>query len=59
MPGWRASLEDPHTGERIGFATFDAAITFLRERLYTINERSEDRHLSRKQADDEELHNRD
>lgn len=40
---WRASLEDPHTGERIGFATLDAAVAFLRERLWTIYQRPEDR----------------
>jgi len=28
---WRASLEDPHTGERQGFADLDALFTFLRE----------------------------
>ncbi len=40
---WRASLEDPHTGERIGFATFDAAVDFLRERIQVMGERPEDR----------------
>jgi len=29
---WRASLEDPHTGERRGFASLDALVAFLRER---------------------------
>jgi hypothetical protein len=28
---WRASLESPHTGERIGFASLDALFAFLRE----------------------------
>ena len=28
---WRFSLEDPHTGERQGFATFEALIAFLQE----------------------------
>jgi len=28
---WRASLESPHSGERIGFASLDALIDFLRE----------------------------
>jgi len=27
---WRASLEDPQTGERRGFASLDAMMTFLR-----------------------------
>ena len=31
---WRASLEDPHTGERQGFATFEALIDFLLERIH-------------------------
>ena len=30
---WRFSLEDPHTGERYGFATFDALMAFLRRIL--------------------------
>ncbi len=29
-PGaWRYSVEDPHTGERLGFASLDAALAFL------------------------------
>ena len=28
---WRFSLEDPHTGERRGFADFDTLIAFLRQ----------------------------
>jgi len=28
---WRASLESPHTGEHIGFASLDALFAFLRE----------------------------
>ncbi len=27
---WRASLEDPHTGERTGFADLESLLTFLR-----------------------------
>jgi hypothetical protein len=27
---WRASLENPQTGERHGFASLDAMVTFLR-----------------------------
>lgn len=30
---WRASLEDPHTGERQGFPNFDALIAFLWEQV--------------------------
>lgn len=28
---WRASLESPHTGERIGFANLDELFFFLRQ----------------------------
>ena len=28
---WRASLESPHSGERIGFASLDELIAFLRQ----------------------------
>jgi len=28
---WRASLESPHTGERIGFAGLDELFAFLRQ----------------------------
>ena len=29
---WRAPLESPHTGERLGFAGLDALVAFLGER---------------------------
>lgn len=29
-PAWRASIEDPTTGERKGFASLEALIQFLR-----------------------------
>ena len=28
---WRASLESPHTGERVGFASLEDLFTFLRQ----------------------------
>jgi len=28
---WRASLEDPHTGERLGFSNVEALMVYLRE----------------------------
>ena len=28
---WRASLQDPHSGERVGFAHLDELVAFLRE----------------------------
>ncbi len=30
---WRASLEDPHTGERIGFANLEELFAFLMEKV--------------------------
>lgn len=30
---WRASLEDPHTGERFGFAGLEELFDFLREQI--------------------------
>lgn len=30
---WRASLEDPHTGKRMGFADLEGLFTFLRRQL--------------------------
>jgi hypothetical protein len=29
---WRASVQDPHTGERVGFAHLDELVAFLREK---------------------------
>jgi hypothetical protein len=29
---WRASLEDPHSGDKLGFAHLDELVAFLRER---------------------------
>jgi len=31
--GWRASLEDPRTGERIGFASLEQLFAFLMEQV--------------------------
>ena len=30
---WRASLEDPHTGERFGFASLEELFSFLTEKV--------------------------
>jgi hypothetical protein len=30
---WRASLENPQTGERRGFASLDAMVAFLRQQI--------------------------
>jgi hypothetical protein len=32
-PVWRASLTSPTTGERLGFATFDDLVTYLRHQV--------------------------
>ncbi|MBI5302038.1 MAG: hypothetical protein HY868_07860 [Chloroflexi bacterium] len=32
---WRASLEDPHSGERRGFASLEMLFAFLREQTCT------------------------
>lgn len=31
--GWRASLESPLTGERIGFGSLDALVEYLRQEI--------------------------
>ena len=31
--GWRASLENAHTGEKLAFAHLDELVAFLRERI--------------------------
>ena len=33
IPAWHASLEDPHTGERHGFADLEQLYTFLQEQI--------------------------
>ena len=39
---WRASLESPHTGERIGFANLDKLFTFLRQQTGAVDDSDED-----------------
>ncbi|MBA2664413.1 MAG: hypothetical protein H0U74_19150 [Bradymonadaceae bacterium] len=31
--GWRFMLENPHTGERKGFGSFEALVAFLQEEV--------------------------
>lgn len=33
---WRFSIQDPHTGERRGFATFESLMEFLRQKLQDV-----------------------
>ena len=42
-PVWRASLEDPRTGERRGFASLETLMDFLREQ--TQEKRDEEQHI--------------
>jgi len=39
---WRASLESPHTGERIGFASLDKLCAFLRQQTGAVYDSDED-----------------
>jgi hypothetical protein len=36
-PTWRFSLEDPHTGDRIGFADLQALVSFLETELADVD----------------------
>ncbi|MBI5303427.1 MAG: hypothetical protein HY868_14940 [Chloroflexi bacterium] len=45
-PVWRFSLEDPHTGERIGMANLDALIAFLKEAMEQVNQNETINHSS-------------
>lgn len=33
QPQWRASLEDPHTGEQTGFDSLEELFEFLRDKV--------------------------
>lgn len=35
MGRWRFSLEDPHSGARLGFADFDQLIAYLSNQMQT------------------------
>ena len=35
-PIWRASLQSPHTGERVSFCTLDELLAFLRRQTGTV-----------------------
>ncbi len=41
-PVWRASLEDPHTGERHAFASLEGLVTFLKEQIGGADQREAD-----------------
>ena len=38
---WRFSLEDPHTGQRRGFANLEALVTFLKTQLDSASDKSQ------------------
>ena len=40
-PVWRASLESPHTGERVGFGSLEALFAFLEEKTRELAQREE------------------
>jgi len=40
-PIWRASIQDPHTGERLGFASLESLFAFLREQAGGDHSRAE------------------
>jgi hypothetical protein len=40
-PVWRASLENPHTGERHGFANLQLLFAFLEEKTVELAQRAE------------------
>ena len=42
-PVWRASLESPHTGERVGFGSLEALVAFLTEKTEGTPASSEDK----------------
>jgi hypothetical protein len=39
---WRASLEDPHTGERTGFASLDGLFSFLQKQTKLVSDPADD-----------------
>jgi len=41
-PQWRASLEDTHTGERMGFGSLEAMCAYLKQQLYPGMDRPEE-----------------
>jgi hypothetical protein len=43
---WRASLEDPHTGTRSGFADMEALMHFLEKQTQEAREKMTDRDLA-------------
>jgi hypothetical protein len=40
-PVWRASVENPHTGERHGFASLELLFAFLEEKTAELAQREE------------------
>jgi len=39
--GWRASLQDPHSGEKVGFANLEELFGFIRRETADLLERNE------------------
>jgi hypothetical protein len=47
---WRASLEDPQTGERVGFGSLEALWEFLQRRTALSHKLSKENHYQSKGA---------
>jgi hypothetical protein len=47
---WRASLENPHTGERMGFADMEGLFSFLRQHTTIPSEPEVDRQDKQEEA---------
>jgi hypothetical protein len=47
---WRASLENPHTGERIGFASLGELFVFLWQQTGVVSDSEDSREESRKEG---------
>jgi hypothetical protein len=51
---WRASLQDPHTGERLGFASIDDLCIFLRRQAGVMSNRGGTKKGSEQKPKDKE-----
>jgi hypothetical protein len=47
---WQASLDNPHTGERKGFANLETLVAFLEERMSETNCQEKDDHKSESES---------
>lgn len=47
---WRASLERPHTGERLGFANLEKLFTYLRQQTGRVSDSDRDEDEAEQQS---------